>query len=151
MITRIGGDGQSAGGGPSGEGPVAEGPVAEGPVAEGPVAEGPVAGPYPEPLTPLAFLDRAAAVFGDRLAVVDGDRRFTYAELADRSARLAGALAGLGFTPGDRVAVLSPNSHVLVEAHFGVNLAGAVLVALNTRLGPRELAAILGHCGARVV
>jgi len=110
-----------------------------------------VAGPYPEPLTPLAFLDRAAAVFGDRLAVVDGDRRFTYAELADRSARLAGALAGLGVTPGDRVAVLSPNSHVLVEAHFGVNLAGAVLVALNTRLGPRELAAILGHCGARVV
>ncbi|NUP32564.1 MAG: AMP-binding protein [Streptomycetaceae bacterium] len=102
-------------------------------------------------LTPTAFAARAAAVFADRPAVVDGELRFTYAELWQRSTRLAGALAAHGVRPGDRVAVLAPNTHVLLEAHYGVPLAGAVLVALNTRLAPAEIAYILNHSGAATV
>ena len=94
----------------------------------------------PVPLTPTAFLDRARAVHGDQTALVDGDVRRTYAELADRCERLAGALAGLGVAPGDRVSVLAPNTGVALEAHFGVPWAGAVLNALNTRLSAAELA-----------
>ena len=70
----------------------------------------------------------------DRLAVVDGEERYTYAQFLDRALRLAGALRALGDSSGDRVAVLAPNTHVLLEAHYGVPFAGAVLVALNPRL-----------------
>jgi fatty-acyl-CoA synthase len=77
--------------------------------------------------------------------------RRTYAELWDRAQRLAGMLDGQGVRPGDRVAVLAPNTHVLLEAHYGVPLAGAVLVALNTRLAPAEIAYILEHSGAKLV
>ncbi|MET9532626.1 MULTISPECIES: acyl--CoA ligase family protein [unclassified Streptomyces] len=102
-------------------------------------------------LTPVAFAARAAKVFADRLAVVDGDLRYSYAELWERAQALAGVLAGHGVRPGDRVAVLAPNTHVLLEAHYGVPLAGAVLVALNTRLAPAEIAYILDHSAADVV
>jgi len=102
-------------------------------------------------LTPTAFLDRAAAVHPDHVAVVDGDRSFTYAEFHDRSRRLAGALVGLGMGDGGRVAVLATNSHVMLEAHNGVPWAGGVLVPLNTRLTPRELAYVLDHAGARLL
>lgn len=102
-------------------------------------------------LSPVSFLERAAAVFADRPAVVDGDRRDTYAQLWDRAQRLAGLLAARGVEPGDRVAVLSPNTHLLLEAHYGVPLAGAVLVALNTRLAPSEIAYIVEHSGASLV
>ncbi|MDY6808807.1 MAG: long-chain-fatty-acid--CoA ligase [Actinomycetota bacterium] len=104
-----------------------------------------------EPLTPLKFLQRSATVFGDRVAVVDGNRRWTYRELLDRSARQAGLLRSVGVAPGDRVAVLAPNTHIMVEAHFGVPFAGAVLVTLNTRLDPRELARILDHAECSVL
>ncbi len=96
-----------------------------------------------EPLTPTAFLERSAFVFGDRPAVIDGGFRCTYRELWERATRLAGGLAALGVTRGDRVAVLCPNTHVLLEAHFGVPLAGAALVAMNWRLTPEELAYIV--------
>ena len=89
-------------------------------------------------LTPTAYLDRSAHAFATRAAVVDGGRRFTYAEFADRSQRLAGALHALGVEPGDRVAALATNSHVMLEAHHGVPWAGAVLVPLNTRLSVGE-------------
>jgi fatty-acyl-CoA synthase len=105
----------------------------------------------PVALTPTAFLDRARAVHGDRTALVDGGTRRTYGELADRCERLAGALAGLGVRPGDRVSVLAPNTGVALEAHFGVPWAGAVLNALNTRLSAGELAYIVGHAGSRVL
>jgi len=105
----------------------------------------------PVALTPTAFLDRARRVGGDRTALVDGQVRRTYAELADRCERLAGALAGLGVAPGDRVSVLAPNTGVALEAHFGVPWAGAVLNALNTRLSAAELAYIVGHAGSRVL
>ncbi|MQA97203.1 MAG: AMP-binding protein [Streptosporangiales bacterium] len=102
-------------------------------------------------LTPVTFLERAAAVFAARPAVRSGDRLFTYAEFWDRAQRLAGVLAARGVSPGDRVAVLAPNTHVLLEAHYGVPLAGAVLVALNTRLAPQEIRYILEHSGASVL
>ena len=105
----------------------------------------------PVPLTPTAFLDRARVVHRDQVALVDGDVRRTYAELADRCERLAGALAGLGVVPGDRVSLLAPNTGVALEAHFGVPWSGAVLNALNTRLSASELAWIVGHAGSRVL
>jgi len=114
---------------------------------EGLVAD-PVAMSF-EPLSPLMLLDRAVAAFASRPAVVAGDERYTYAELHERVLKLAGALRGLGIEPGDRVAVLAPNSPTLLETHYAVPAVGAVLVALNVRLRPVELAHILSHSGAR--
>jgi len=105
----------------------------------------------PVPLTPTAFLDRARAVHGDRIGLVDGAVRRTYGELAERCERLAGALADLGVQPGDRVSVLAPNTGVALEAHYGVPLAGAVLNTLNTRLSAEELAYIVTHAGSVVL
>src|SRR4051812_7688511 len=102
-------------------------------------------------LTPTAFLDRSARVFPERTAVVDGDRRFTYREFADRARRLAGALAARGVAPGDRVAALCTNSSTMLELHNGVPWAGAVLVPLNTRLKAGELEYVLVHSGAAVL
>ncbi|MFG2786097.1 AMP-binding protein [Streptomyces sp. NPDC048419] len=102
-----------------------------------------------EPLTPVSYLDRAAAAHGERIAVVDGDRRWSYTEFHDRCRRLAGVLAPLA--QGRPVAVLAPNTHVLLEASFGVPWAGVPLVAVNTRLSAREIAYILRHCEASVL
>jgi fatty-acyl-CoA synthase len=102
-------------------------------------------------LTPLDFLARSAAVFPEVTAVVDGERRFTYAQFQERVFRLAAALQALGAGPGDRVAVLAPNSVAALEAHFAPLLIGAVLVMLNTRLAATELGWILNHCAAKVL
>ncbi len=102
-------------------------------------------------LTPTSFLDRARVVHGERPGLVDGELRRTYGELADRCERLAGALAGLGVVPEDRVSVLAPNTGVALEAHLGVPRAGAVLNALNTRLSAPELAYIVGLAGSKVL
>lgn len=102
-----------------------------------------------EPLTPTAYLDRAASCHGDRPAVVDGEHQWTYAELHQRSAQLAGALAKL--STGRPVAVLAPNSHVLLEAHFGVPWSGSPLIALNTRLSATEIAYMLDHSETSVL
>ncbi len=115
----------------------------------GAVAPAPVFGP--EPLTPTLFLDRSALVFGDRVAVIDDEVTFTYSELRERCMRLAGALRAAGVGPGDRVSTLVPNTHVALEAHYGVPWAGAVLNTLNTRLAVGELAWIVGHAGSRVL
>ena len=103
------------------------------------------------PLTPLDFLSRSALVYPEVTAVVDGDRRFTYAEFQGRVHRLSAALEDLGVGPGDRVAVLAPNGAMALEAHFGPMRIGAILVMLNTRLGSEELTWILHHCGAKVL
>jgi len=103
------------------------------------------------PLTPLAFLERTALVFPGRTAVVDGTLRFTWAEVRERVRRLAVALQASGIAHGDRVAFLAPNVHELLEAHFGVPRAGAVLVAINTRLTRDEIGYILEHSGSRIV
>ena len=102
-------------------------------------------------LTPTSYLDRAAHVFAERPAVVDGAVRLTYAELGQRSHRLAGALAGLGVQPWDRVAALCTNSHVMLEMHHGVPFAGAVLVPMDTHLPVRELSYLVEHSGAQVL
>jgi long-chain acyl-CoA synthetase len=96
-------------------------------------------------------IEHARRCFGERVAVVDGDRSFTYADLADRCRRLAAGLAVLGVHRGDRVALLSANGHRYLEAFFGLPAAGVVLVPLNTRLASAELAHIIEHGGARVL
>src|SRR5215831_6679746 len=101
------------------------------------------------PLTPLRFLHYAEQQFSERTAVVCGDHRFTYAQFADRASRLANALRGMGLEAGDRVAFLSLNCHRLLEAYYGVVEAGAVLLPLNFRLAPGELAHILNDSGAK--
>ena len=102
-----------------------------------------------EPLTPVSFLDRAADAHGMRVAVIDGNLQWTYAELHERARRLAGALVPLA--AGRPVAVLAPNTHELLEANFGVPWAGVPLVAMNTRLSAREIGYILAHCEAAVL
>src|SRR5215218_2405937 len=104
------------------------------------------------PLTPLSFLERSADVWADRPAVVDGPRAWTYAEHHERVRRLAAALRDeLGVRPGDRVAALLPNVAAMLELHYAVPGAGAVLVPLNTRLAAPEYTHILGHSGASLV
>ncbi|MGH2945028.1 MAG: AMP-binding protein [Solirubrobacteraceae bacterium] len=100
------------------------------------------------PLTPLAFLDRSAGVWANRIAVRDGVRSWTYAEHRERVRRAAGALA---ITPGDRVATLLPNVAAMLEIHYAVPGAGGVLVPLNTRLAAADYAYVLGHSGAVAV
>jgi fatty-acyl-CoA synthase len=103
------------------------------------------------PLTPLRFLERAAAVHPERIGIVDRDRRLSYAEVGCLATRLARSLQASGIEPGDRVAYLAPNTAELLIAHFGVPLAGGVLVAINTRLSSKEVAYILRHSGARLL
>jgi fatty-acyl-CoA synthase len=103
------------------------------------------------PLTPLHFKQRAVQLYGSKVGVVDGERRFTYAELGQRTDRLAHGLLGLGLARGDRVAVLAFNSHPLLEAYFGVVEAGGILLPLNIRLSPAELARIIDHAEPKIL
>jgi fatty-acyl-CoA synthase len=102
-------------------------------------------------LTPLVFLRRTAAVYPDKLAVIDGAARFTYRELYSRCRRLADALRRRGIGRGDTVAVMAPNVPALLEAHYGVPMAGAVLNALNYRLDAPSIAFILEHGQAKLL
>jgi fatty-acyl-CoA synthase len=102
-------------------------------------------------LSPLEFLRHAAHVMAERTAVVQGARRYSYADFAGRVDRLASALRGLGLQPGDRVAVLSPNAPAILEAHYGVPAAGGILVTINTRLSTAEIEYILGDCTPRAL
>ena len=102
-------------------------------------------------LDPVSFLHRSATVHPERIAVVDGDRRWTYAELRERVNRAASALRGRGIERHDRVAALCPNVPALLELHHAVPAAGGVLVAINVRLSPDEIRYILEHSGARML
>ncbi|MBF0373592.1 MAG: acyl-CoA synthetase [Alphaproteobacteria bacterium] len=102
-------------------------------------------------LSPLGFLERAAAVFPDQVSVIHGALRFTWSESYARCRRLASALSRRGIGAGDTVAVMAPNIPALFEAHFGVPMAGAVLNALNTRLDAEALAFILDHGEAKAL
>ena len=102
-------------------------------------------------LTPLVLLRRTATVYPDKLAVIDGVARFTYRELYGRCCRLADALRRRGIGRGDTIAVMAPNVPALLEAHYGVPMAGAVLNALNYRLDARSIAFILGHGQAKLL
>ena len=103
------------------------------------------------PLTPLSHLARAARVFSDRVAVVYGSHRVSYAQYAKRCTQLAAALAGMGVKPGMVVATLLPNTPAQAEAHFGVPACGAVLNTINMRLDVDTVAYIFDHGGAAVV
>lgn len=103
------------------------------------------------PLTPLRFLRYAEQQYPERTAVVCNQDRFTYAQFADRTRRLAGTLLQAGIQPGDRVAFLSTNCHRLLEAYYGVLEAGAVLLPLNIRLASSELSYVLDDAEATVL
>jgi fatty-acyl-CoA synthase len=102
-------------------------------------------------LSPLNFLRRSAEALGERTAVVHGDRRYDYAELQRRCNRMASALLDRGLERHDRVAVLCPNIPALLEAHYGIPLAGGVLVAMNTRLNSDEIRYIFEDSGSRLL
>ena len=104
-----------------------------------------------EPLSPLSFLARTADTYPDRLAVVHGSLSYTWREAAERCRRLASALTARGFSEGDTVAVMAPNTPPMWEAHHGVPMAGAVLNALNVRLDAKAIAFILEHGEAKVL
>ena len=87
-----------------------------------------------QPLTPLSFLARAAEVYPDQTAIIHGARSWTYREFYARARQLASALAKRGIKRGDTVAVVLPNVPAMLEAHYGVAMAGAVLNSINTRL-----------------
>ncbi|TQC44027.1 acyl-CoA synthetase [Rhodococcus sp. WS4] len=103
------------------------------------------------PLSPLRFLERASEIYPSSVAIVDGDRRLTYSEFAAAAQRLARGLIASGVRRGERVAFMSANSAELLIAHFGVPLAGAVLVAVNTRLSGDEVVWICSHSQARIL
>ena len=103
------------------------------------------------PITPLSFIQRAAEVYPARLAMVHGPLCRTWAKAYERCRRLASALTRHGIGRGDTVAVMLPNTPTMVEAHFGVPMAGAVLNSLNTRLDAQTLAFMLDHGEARVL
>src|SRR3989442_15999124 len=104
---------------------------------------------YRTELTPVDFLKRNACVLPDKVAVVHGGRRYTYRQFEQRANRLASALRRRGLRRHDRGAFLCPNIPAMLEAHYGVPLAGGVLVAINTRLVADEIAYILKHSGSR--
>ena len=103
------------------------------------------------PLTPISLLERSALVYPEKTAVIHGDRRFSYAQFAERCHRLASALSRRGIGEGDTVAVMAPNVPAMLEAHFGVPMAGAVLNALNTRLDAASIAFCLEHGEAKLL
>jgi fatty-acyl-CoA synthase len=104
-----------------------------------------------QPLTPLSFLERAAAVFPDRTAIVHGARTWTYGQFYARTRRLASALAQRGIGRGDTVSVMLANTPAMLDAHYGVAMTGAVLNSLNTRLDAAILAFTLDHAETKVL
>jgi fatty-acyl-CoA synthase len=104
-----------------------------------------------QPLTPLTFLERAASVYPDRTAIVHGPLRRSYRDFYARSRRLASALARRGIKRGDTVAVMLANTPAMLECHYGVPMAGAVLNTLNTRLDAAVIAFSLDHGEAKVL
>ncbi|HEV8293480.1 MAG TPA: AMP-binding protein, partial [Tepidisphaeraceae bacterium] len=104
-----------------------------------------------QPLTPNDFLMRAARFFPEKTAVVDEGKVFTYDQFGRRVHRLANALLSLGAVKGDRIAILSPNSHWMLESFYGVPLLGAILVPINYRLVADDFRYILEHSGSKIL
>ncbi len=103
------------------------------------------------PLLVHDFLHRSARIYPDKLAVVDGSVRLSYAQFQERANRLSNALRSLGVEKGDRVCILSPNSHFFLESFYGTSQIGAILVPLNYRLVPEDHEYILNHAGVKVI
>ena len=104
-----------------------------------------------QPLSPVNFLVRAAAVYPNKTAVIHGNKRYSYAEFYTRSRRLASSLSNRGVAQGDTVSIMAPNIPALLEAHYGVPMIGAVLNALNIRLDAAAIAFMLDHGEAKVI
>ena len=102
-------------------------------------------------LSPVSFVERSAEVFADLPAVIHGGRRHTWAQVRERSARLAAALRALGVGRGSTVSVMLPNTPEMVEAHYAIPALNAVINTLNTRLDAPLLAWQMNHCEAAVV
>lgn len=102
-------------------------------------------------LTPVSFVERSAEVFGDLTATVHGARRYTWAQVRERSARLAAALRAMGVGPGTTVSTMLSNTPEMVEAHYAIPALGAVINTLNTRLDAPLLAWQMNHCEAAVL
>ena len=103
------------------------------------------------PLTPLEFARRARRLYPEREAVVDGERRFSYAQFLGRCERWSAALQQLGVRPGDRVLVIAPNTHAMLEQFYAVPQIGAILVPVNYRLSAADFRYMIGHCEPVVV
>src|SRR6476660_6127046 len=103
------------------------------------------------PLTPLEFARRARKLYPERVAVIDGDSRWTYAQCLDRCDRWSAVLQRLGISFGDRVAYLSPNTHAQLESFYAVPQTGAVLVPLNYRLTADDFVYLINHSVSRMV
>ncbi len=103
------------------------------------------------PLTPLEFARRARKVHSGREAVIDGDLRLTYDEFFERADRWSSALQGLGVGPGDRVALIAPNTHAMLEQFYAVPQRGAIVVPLNYRLTAEDFVYLIEHSGSKVV
>jgi fatty-acyl-CoA synthase len=102
-------------------------------------------------LTPTSFVERSAEIYGDLPAVIHGARRYTWAQVRDRSARLAAGLQALGISRGSTVSVMLTNTPEMIEAHYAVPALGAVLNTLNVRLDAALLAWQMAHCEASVL
>ncbi len=103
------------------------------------------------PLTPLSFIQRSAYIYPNRIAVIHGAKRYTWAQTYDRSRALASALQNSGVGAGDTVSVMLNNTPEMFECHFGVPMSGAVLNTLNTRLDAETLAFMLNHAESRIL
>lgn len=103
------------------------------------------------PLTPLSFIERSASVYPNRISVIHGETRYTWAETYERCCLLASALSGMGIGAGDTVSFMGANTPETFEAHFGVPMTGAVLNALNVRLDAKAIAFILDHAETKVL
>ena len=103
------------------------------------------------PLTPLSLLDWAADIFPDRCAVIHGALRLSWAQVRERSRRLASALRAMDIGEGDTVAVMLPNTPPMVDAHFGVPMSRAVLHCINTRLDAATVAFVLDHSDSKLL
>ena len=102
-------------------------------------------------LSPVSFVERSAEIFGDLPAVIHGQRKYTWAQTRERSARLAAALKSLGIKRGNTVSAMLPNTPEMVEVHYAVPALNAVLNTLNTRLDAALIAWQLNHCECRVI
>ncbi len=102
-------------------------------------------------LTPVHFISRAASIYPDKTAVINGEKRFTYQEFYDRVNRLASALRNIGIGKDDKVAFMCPNIPPMLEAHYAVPMIGAALVSINIRLSSREIAYIVNHSDAKAL
>jgi len=102
-------------------------------------------------LSPVKFLNRSAEVFPDKLAVIYGEKRYTYSQFQKRVFRLASALKKNNIGKGDKVAFICPNTPPMLEAHFAVPMIGAALVSVNIRLAAPEIAYIVDHSDAKAL